>query len=73
MPDTYIDGVRGVEADARSLVQVDGNRLTAREPLEIFRADGSSVAELQEGQSIGLDSGVYLCRSRKGNVKFIIR
>ena len=47
--------------------------LTAREPLEIFRADGSSVAALQEGQSIGLDSGVYLCRSRKGNVKFIIR
>lgn len=73
VPDTYIDGVRGVEADARSLMRVDGNRLTAREPLEIFRADGSSVAELQEGQSIGLDSGVYLCRSRKGNVKFIIR
>jgi hypothetical protein len=71
---TPATGIQRVTSD-NGTVQFtkEGNNVKFAAPTTVYTADGRKVAEAKEGANVGLNSGIYVAKSGKSNVKFVVK
>lgn len=64
-------GLDDLREDIASKISIDGNILTASEPVEIYTLSGSFVRQVKG--SVTLPAGIYVVRTQRGAAKIMIR